>query len=92
MKDENYPEIVKIGMSITPSIREKTLSHTIPSISLYKVVKTKNMRELENTIHKQYESKRIRGEWFKLSENELNSLIKQYYFEDYEEKVETIYV
>lgn len=92
MKDENYPELVKIGMSISPSIREKTLSHTIPTISLYKVVKTKNMRELESAIHKQYENKRTRGEWFKLSENELNNLVKQYFFEDYEETAETTYV
>lgn len=82
MKDGNYPGIVKIGKSITPVYRESTLSHTIPLIQLYKVVKTKNMSELERVLHKTYEEKRVRGEWFKLSEKELQKLVEQYGFVD----------
>jgi hypothetical protein len=83
MKDDNYPNLVKIGISITPIMREKTLAHQIPTISLYKVVKTENMREIENALHKQYENKRIRGEWYKLTDEDVNNIIEQYHFIDY---------
>lgn len=83
MKDLNYPDVVKIGKSKTPSIREQTLGHQIPSIQLYKVVKTKKMRELENIIHTQYKDKRKRGEWFELNENDIKQICREYDFVDF---------
>lgn len=53
----------KIGKSINPSRREKTLQSEEPMI---KIVKTWNY-DIEKTLHKKYSKQRIRGEWFKLS-------------------------
>jgi len=53
----------KIGKSINPSRREKTLQSEEPMI---KIVKTWNY-DIENTLHKKYSEQRVRGEWFKLS-------------------------
>ena len=83
MKDNNYPNFIKIGVSMTPIIREKTLGHQIPKISLYKVLKTKNMREIEKALHNQYETKCVRGEWYKLTDEEINNIVEQYHFTDY---------
>ena len=83
MKDDNYPNVIKIGVSMTPKKKKKTLGHQIPKISLYKVLKTKNMREIEKALHNQYETKCVRGEWYKLTDEEINNIVEQYHFTDY---------
>lgn len=82
IKDENYPDTYKIGKSKNPKYREKTLYHQSPYISLFKVVHCEKPSELEHEIHLRLHNKRIRGEWFKLSEFELNNIIKDYGFID----------
>ena len=85
MVDEKYNEYTKIGKSITPVIREKTLSHTIPTISLFKVVKTKNKSKLEKELHNKFKEKHVRGEWFKnLTKKEINEMCEAYGFVDAE--------
>jgi hypothetical protein len=86
MIDEIYPEYTKIGNSETPVIREKTLSHSVPEISLFKIKKTNDRYKLENELHKRFKEKRIRGEWFKnITKEEINETCEIYGFVDAKE-------
>jgi hypothetical protein len=87
MKDDLYPMYYKIGKAKNPTIREKTLLHDSPTISLFKAVKTESMSKLESELHNIFEDKRYRGEWFKLTEKDINWLIETYGFCDYTEKI-----
>jgi len=84
MHDNNYPNAYKLGKSKKPKKREGTLLHDAPSITLYKAVKTDNMYKLEKELHNKFKEKRIRGEWFNLTETEVNDIIEKYNFVDYE--------
>jgi hypothetical protein len=53
----------KIGKSINPIYRERTLQYEKPSIKLVKVWDN----DIEKKLHKEYAYQRLRGEWFKLS-------------------------
>ena len=53
----------KIGRSINPLKREKTLQSEEPDIVM---VKTWS-RNIESKLHKDYKEHRVRGEWFELS-------------------------
>ncbi len=66
MKDENTG-YYKIGNSINPKKRERTLQAEKPTIKLIKVFKENHEKEL----HDNYSNYRVRGEWFKLSEVQL---------------------
>lgn len=59
--------LYKIGYSIDPKNREKTLQSEEPNINLIKVFKENHEKEL----HDNYSKYRVRGEWFKLSEVQL---------------------
>jgi hypothetical protein len=74
MKDE-INGYHKIGRSKTPEKREKTLQSEKPSITL--VYSCKANIDEENILHKKYNQFRIRGEWFNLSELQLQE-IKSY--------------
>ena len=88
MKDDLYPMYYKIGKAKNPSLRENTLLHNSPTISLFKVVKTKSMHKLETELHDIFKDKRYRGEWFELTEEDINWLIETYGFCDYTEKID----
>ena len=71
-----YDEIsgyYKIGRSINPEFREKTLSSQTPKIRL--MYKCKESVVSEDYLHKLFHYKRIRGEWFDLNTDELDVLI-----------------
>lgn len=74
MKDE-INGYHKIGRSKTPHKREKTLQSEKPSITL--VYSCKANIDEESLLHKKYNEYRIRGEWFNLSEQQLEE-IKSY--------------
>lgn len=61
----------KIGKSINPNAREKTLGAQFPRIALFAVCD----ENIETHIHRKYKSKRIRGEWFDLNNNDLKEII-----------------
>ena len=69
----------KIGMSKEPQYRERTLQSEKPSIEL---VCTKELpsrdiaRAFESALHNVFAEKRIRGEWFELSEYDVAILKK----------------
>jgi hypothetical protein len=65
---------VKIGNSINPYHRERTLQAEKPTIEMLHIFK----ENIEAELHKKYAKKRIRGEWFNLTTNQVNRIIKKY--------------
>jgi hypothetical protein len=76
MVDLSNKNTYKIGKSISPEYRERTLQSEKPTIEL-KYIAEENV---ENIIHKEYKNNRIRGEWFKLTEDELINIVIDYKF------------
>lgn len=60
---------VKIGWSIDPKFREKTLQSEEPEINL--LWKWQGTRATEAALHARFAAKRVRGEWFGLSESDI---------------------
>jgi len=69
--------LYKIGRSCYPFYREKTLQSDYP---LIEIVCFSDMN-IESILHKKYELKRIRGEWFNLSNKDVFDIKKL--FESY---------
>ncbi|MBR4499545.1 MAG: GIY-YIG nuclease family protein [Paludibacteraceae bacterium] len=69
----------KIGISNNPEYRERTLQSEKPTIELV-IAKEFPVRRIaeafEAALHKTYESKRLRGEWFRLGSNDVEDLKK----------------
>lgn len=66
----------KIGRSINPSFREKTLQSKKPTITL--LFGFDSTHQQEKQLHAQYAEKRVRGEWFALTEDDLSTIKEQY--------------
>jgi len=67
----------KIGISNNPSYREKTLQSEKPTIELMTSKQFSNRKvavAFESSLHKTYENKRLRGEWFELTEKEVREI------------------
>ena len=69
MKD-NHNNMYKIGKSKNPKFREKTLQSEKPSIKMIKVFDF----NIERKLHILYKNKRVRGEWFRLSDKDLENI------------------
>lgn len=65
---------VKIGKSQNPGHRERTLQAEKPTIKMIHVFED----DIEKELHSKFNDRRLRGEWFDLSENEVNELIELY--------------
>lgn len=67
----------KIGISNNPEYREKTLQSEKPTIELI-TSKGFSSRKIasafESSLHKSFENKRLRGEWFQLTEREIDEI------------------
>jgi len=64
----------KIGISNNPDYREKTLQSEKPTIELVTSKGFSNRKialAFESSLHKSYDNKRLRGEWFELTEREI---------------------
>lgn len=61
--------LTKIGRSINPYVREKTLQGEDPETFILKSWKAE--KKIESTLQKLYIAKRIRGEWFDLTVKEI---------------------
>jgi hypothetical protein len=73
IKDEsNY--LYKIGKSINPQLREKTLQSEKPTIKIIKIFD----KNIEKELHKQYKEFRVRGEWFNLNSIQVNYICTKY--------------
>jgi len=64
--------LYKIGISINPAFRERTLQSEEPEIEIIETFK--GGFELEKQIHSFFAGKRIRGEWFKLNDEDILNL------------------
>jgi len=60
----------KIGFSKSPSYRETTLQSQEPDITL--IFQMLGGPSLEKVLHQKFRKQRIRGEWFRLSEEDIN--------------------
>jgi len=62
----------KIGLSRTPVQRIKTLGVKLPfPIKVQHLILTNHMYKAEKVLHEQYATKRVNGEWFDLTENDI---------------------
>lgn len=75
MLDENTG-YYKIGRSIKPKVRERTLQSEKPTIKM--LFHHEATHKDEKDLHKKFSEKRIRGEWFDLSGSDL-VFIKNYF-------------
>lgn len=67
----------KIGISSKPKYRERTLQSEKPTIELTfsKVFPLRTIAEnMEKTLHESFSDKRIRGEWFELSDDDVEHI------------------
>ena len=62
-------KVWKIGRSVNPRQREKTLQHQDPRISLEWTIKAPG--KFEQFLHKKFKKKRLRGEWFELTQEDV---------------------
>jgi Meiotically Up-regulated Gene 113 (MUG113) protein len=70
---------IKIGYSKKIAYREGTLQSKEPAVKL--ICSWIAPREIETLLHKKYDNKRVRGEWFNLNPRELkeiNDVMKEY--------------
>jgi hypothetical protein len=73
IKDEsNY--LYKIGKSVNPKLREKTLQSEKPTIKMIKVFDY----NIEKILHNEYKDFRVRGEWFDLNKVQINYICTKY--------------
>lgn len=63
----------KIGRSNNPEVREKTLQAEDPDLKIIRQWPC-DSKTVESFLHKKYQSKRLRGEWFVLDEIDLLSI------------------
>lgn len=75
MKDENTG-FTKIGKSVNPKKRERTLQSEKPTISLFKVCD----KLVEKELHDYFSIKHIRGEWYHLSDEDIKYILSKYNF------------
>lgn len=75
-------DFIKIGKSKRPTFREKTLQADEPDIELITHWEAPSI--LEKQLHRMFEQKRQRGEWFDLNFKDLKQ-IKEL-MDDYEKK------
>lgn len=74
-KNDKY----KIGFSKDPKKRLKSLQNDTPfELECLRVIQTDDMKGLERDMHEYYKSKRVAGEWFDLSQEDIS------YFMNYE--------
>lgn len=80
MKETNG-KYIKIGKSVTPLNREKTLWSEKPNIELFLICTCEDelsAGHLEKELHQLFRHKRVRGEWFELNNEDIN-LVKEKY-------------
>lgn len=73
---KNQTGFTKIGKALNPSDREKTLQAEEPTIYLFAICE----KDIETKLHERYNKNRVRGEWFDLSEKQINYIINKYNF------------
>jgi len=75
MKD-SHTGYIKIGKAMNPNKREKSLKCGNPTIKLIAVCN----QNIETKLHQRFKDKRVSGEWFNLSNNDILDLINEFNF------------
>lgn len=65
----------KIGRSKSPLKRERTLQSEKPTIEL--IAHWESTTKKEKELHKKYNEKRVRGEWFDLTNQDISEILSQ---------------
>lgn len=66
------PTLFKIGRTNSPEARGKTFNVKLPfAVSFDCIIKTDNMFVLESELHTRYADKRLDGEWFRLTPDDV---------------------
>lgn len=73
MKD-NRTGYIKIGKSKIPKIRERTLQSEVPDCNILIIINS----NVETELHELYQDKRVRGEWFRLSDMDIKYIKETY--------------
>lgn len=73
---DSKANLYKIGRSYNPYKREKDISCGNPSIQLILICDN----DIERKMHKEFNSKRITGEWFRLNADDILILMEEYEF------------
>lgn len=73
---DNKTLLYKIGKSVDPYQRHKELRCGNPQIELIGLFDT----DVESELHQKYKDKRHKGEWFKLSEQDVSDIFKKEFF------------
>ena len=71
---DSSTKYVKIGNSINPHKRERTLQSEKPTIEILHIFN----KNIDSDLHNKYSKRRVRGEWFKLTSNEVKQIINKY--------------
>lgn len=66
--------LTKIGRSENPRFREATLQSEEPEIEM--IAHWESTPKMEELLHIKFQSKRVRGEWFQLSEEDIFDVIQ----------------
>jgi hypothetical protein len=67
--------LFKIGRSNNPGARERQIRQMNPTFRLMAMGEADDCFSEEARIHKKYEHKRVNGEWFCLSQEEVSEII-----------------
>jgi hypothetical protein len=70
LMNDTMHKCIKIGRSTDCIKRCRNLRHNNPSIELMFVIDI----DIEKQLHKEYASKRMHGEWFDLTEKDINNI------------------
>lgn len=69
-------EYIKIGSTISPKMRFSNIQTACPfKLHLWIGVKTLRIKEVEAELHSRFAEWRVRGEWFRLPPEQLDSLL-----------------
>lgn len=76
MKTNAMHNVYKVGRSINPKVREKTLAAEKEDVELLFVCE----QNIEKELHSLLNEYRVRGEWFFIKETELAKIVEKYSF------------
>ena len=77
-KNAPYKIGMTSGTNVKPRLVELQTSHWQELEILFESPVLSNIRIHENNLHERYQSKRIRGEWFKISRKNIEEIRKEY--------------
>jgi predicted GIY-YIG superfamily endonuclease len=79
-RQTNESNVYKIGITTNISQRERSFSTGNAFVKIIASKKTENPQKLEYFLHKLFRECRISGEWFKLTDDDISDLIREFGF------------